>query len=111
MYAISNGTKFHHSTMSFGLPPTTPNHPYPQPFFGVVDNTVHAFQLVLAAQKGMVPRISQRLKQIELREVITSGAIFVFSVEESGMKRWRDGLFWTPSRIDGNFLVSGSAVL
>lgn len=97
--------------MSFGLPPTTPSHPYLKPFFGVVDNTIHAFQLVLAAQRGIVPRIAQRLKQAELREMITSGAVFIFSVEESGMKRWRDGLFWTPSRIDGNFLVSVLAML
>lgn len=37
--------------------------------------------------------------------MIKSGAVFVFSVEESGIKRWTDGLLWSPSRIVGNFLV------
>jgi hypothetical protein len=37
--------------------------------------------------------------------MITSGAVFVFGVEESGIKRWTDGLLWSPSRIVGNFLV------
>jgi len=38
--------------------------------------------------------------------MITSGAVFVFSVEESGIKRWTDSMVWSPSRIVGNFLVS-----
>ncbi|TCD64041.1 hypothetical protein EIP91_004590 [Steccherinum ochraceum] len=37
--------------------------------------------------------------------MIRSGAIFVFSVDESGIKRWTEGLQWSPSRIAGNFLV------
>lgn len=94
--------------MSFGTPTTIPSHP--SPFFGVVDTTENAFRLVIAAQRGLVPRIAQRLRHAELKEMITNGAVFVFSVEESGMKRWRDGLFWSPSRIDGNFLVSASSV-
>ncbi|KZP07643.1 hypothetical protein FIBSPDRAFT_762643 [Athelia psychrophila] len=89
--------------MSFGTPTTVPGHP--SPFFGVVDTTENAFRLVIAARRGLVPRISQRLRHAELKEMITNGAVFLFSVEESGMKRWRDGLFWSPSRIDGNFLV------
>lgn len=38
--------------------------------------------------------------------MIRSGAVFVFSVEESGIKRWTEGLAWSQSRISGNFLVS-----
>lgn len=37
--------------------------------------------------------------------MIKSGAVFVFSVAESGIKRWTDGMLWSPSRIQGNFLV------
>src|ERR1700728_1095966 len=79
-----------------------------QPFFGVVDNTVHAFRLILAAQKGLVPRIVRRPSDTERREMIISGAVFIFGVEESGIKRWRDGLLWSASRIEGNFLVSST---
>lgn len=58
--------------------------------------------------------------------MIKSGAVFVFSVEESGIKRWTgeiafitqtasaydaDGLLWSPSRIVGNFLVGSSTFM
>lgn len=75
-------------------------------FFGIVDNTVEALRLVRAAQLGIVPRIRQRLNSEERDTMIVSGAVFVFDVEEAAMKRWTDGRLWTPSRIDGNFLVS-----
>ena len=38
--------------------------------------------------------------------MVQSGAVFVFDEHESGIKRWTDGLVWSPSRILGNFLVS-----
>ncbi|KZP04898.1 hypothetical protein FIBSPDRAFT_940754 [Athelia psychrophila] len=76
-----------------------------KPFHGLVDNTVHAFRLVLAAETGLVPRIIRRLSQGEHTRMVESGAVIVFNVQESGMKRWRDGLLWSPSRIEGNFLV------
>jgi hypothetical protein len=37
--------------------------------------------------------------------MITSGSVFVFDEVESGIKRWTDGFFWSPSRILGNFLL------
>jgi hypothetical protein len=37
--------------------------------------------------------------------MITSGSVFVFDEDESGIKRWTDGFFWSPSRILGNFLL------
>jgi hypothetical protein len=37
--------------------------------------------------------------------MVQSGAVFVFDEHESGIKRWTDGLVWSPSRILGNFLV------
>lgn len=37
--------------------------------------------------------------------MVKSGAVFIFSVEESGIKRWTEGLAWSQSRISGNFLV------
>lgn len=99
------------------------------PFSGYVETTSDALRLIQAARCGLIPRITRRLNELERRSMIKSGAIFVFSVEESGIKRWTDGtvfcmfvthmfnglisfLFdfpgytWTPSRISGNFLVS-----
>ena len=76
------------------------------PFDGFVETTVHALRLIQAARQGVIPRITRRLNDAERRTMVHSGAVFVFSVEESGIKRWTDGLLWSPSRIVGNFLVS-----
>ncbi|KAK7461836.1 hypothetical protein VKT23_008265 [Stygiomarasmius scandens] len=75
------------------------------PFHGYVETTVHALRLIHAARQGIIPRITRRLNDTERRSMVKSGAVFIFSVEESGIKRWTDGLLWSPSRIVGNFLV------
>ncbi|KIY43806.1 hypothetical protein FISHEDRAFT_52585, partial [Fistulina hepatica ATCC 64428] len=72
---------------------------------GYVETTGQALRLIYAARQGVIPRITRRLTDNERRKMIKSGAVFVFSVEESGIKRWTDGLLWSPSRIVGNFLV------
>lgn len=54
----------------------------------------------------MIPRITRRLNDTERRAMVKSGAVFIFATEESGIQRWTEGLAWSPSRIDGNFLVS-----
>lgn len=61
------------------------------PFCGYVDTTADALRLIQAARCGIVPRITRRLNELERRAMIKSGAVFVFSVEESGIKRWTDG--------------------
>ncbi|KAJ7284393.1 Gti1/Pac2 family-domain-containing protein [Mycena rebaudengoi] len=85
--------------MSSSLPTDIP------PFYGAVETTMNALRLIHAARQGVIPRITRRLNDAERRTMIKSGAVFVFSVEESGIKRWTDGLLWSPSRIVGNFLV------
>lgn len=86
-----------------------PLHPNSQPFVGIVDTTVQAMRLVYAAQQGIIPRTIRRLTAEERKTMIFSGAVFVFGVEESGIKRWTDGRLWSPSRITGNFLVSSES--
>ncbi|KAJ3711332.1 Gti1/Pac2 family-domain-containing protein [Lentinula raphanica] len=75
------------------------------PFHGYVETTTNALRLIHAARQGVIPRITRRLNDTERRSMIKSGAVFIFSVEESGIKRWTDGLLWSPSRIVGNFLT------
>ncbi|KAJ7850721.1 Gti1/Pac2 family-domain-containing protein [Mycena leptocephala] len=75
------------------------------PFYGAVETTLHALRIIQAARQNVIPRITRRLNDAERRTMIKSGAIFVFSLEESGIKRWTDGLLWSPSRIVDNFLV------
>ncbi|KAF9460341.1 Gti1/Pac2 family-domain-containing protein [Collybia nuda] len=81
------------------------SNPDVPPFTGYVETTVNALRLIHAARQGVIPRITRRLNDSERRTMITSGAVFIFSVDESGIKRWTDGLLWSPSRIVGNFLV------
>lgn len=82
-----------------------------QHFIGYVETTTDALRLIMAARQGIIPRITRRLNDSERRSMIRSGAVFVFCVEESGIKRWTEGLSWSPSRIVGNFLVCHSIPL
>ena len=80
-------------------------YPNAELFSGLVETTLDAIYLVEAARQGKIPRIVRRLNSSERQAMIKSGAVFTFSVEESGIKRWTDSMLWSPSRIDGNFLV------
>ncbi|THU79531.1 hypothetical protein K435DRAFT_631988, partial [Dendrothele bispora CBS 962.96] len=75
------------------------------PFHGYVETTVQALRLIYAAHQSLIPRTTRRLNDLERRSLIKSGAVFIYGVEESGIKRWTDGLLWSASRKAGNFLV------
>ncbi|KAF9648742.1 hypothetical protein BDM02DRAFT_3095860 [Thelephora ganbajun] len=75
------------------------------PFHGFVETTADALRLIQAARQGVIPRITRRLNEEERVTIVRSGAVFVFSVEESGIRRWTEGLSWSASRIAGNFLL------
>lgn len=82
------------------------------PFRGYCENTHDALILFEAAKRGIIPRVTRRLTDREKAAMIKSGAVFVFDEHESNIKRWTDGMSWSPSRIYGNYLVStGDAVL
>ncbi|WWD22260.1 hypothetical protein CI109_106751 [Kwoniella shandongensis] len=86
---------------------TAPSPPPPNldpPFRGYIETTFDALLVFEAARRGMIPRVTRRLIERE-RGMVQSGAVFVFDEHESGIKRWTDGLVWSPSRILGNFLV------
>ncbi|ODN96948.1 hypothetical protein I350_07923 [Cryptococcus amylolentus CBS 6273] len=84
-------------------PPSPPCNLDP-PFRGYIESTFDALLVFEAARRGMIPRVTRRLIERE-RGMVQSGAVFVFDEHESGIKRWTDGLVWSPSRILGNFLV------
>jgi Gti1/Pac2 family transcription factor len=81
--------------------PTTWTEP---PWSGWIETTGDALLILEAARRGLIPRVTRRLVESE-RKMITSGSVFVFDEDESGIKRWTDGFFWSPSRILGNFLL------
>ncbi|KAK2464993.1 hypothetical protein APHAL10511_003069 [Amanita phalloides] len=82
-------------------PATTWSEP---PWCGWIETTGDALLILEAARRGLIPRVTRRLVDSE-RKMITSGSVFVFDEDESGIKRWTDGFFWSPSRILGNFLL------
>ncbi|PBK62005.1 hypothetical protein ARMSODRAFT_896008 [Armillaria solidipes] len=75
-----------------------------EPFYGYVKMAVNVLHLIHTARQRVIPHITRHLNDLEQWDIIKSGSVFVFSVEESGIKQWTDGLLWPPSRIVGNFL-------
>ncbi|GES96495.1 Gti1/Pac2 family-domain-containing protein [Rhizophagus clarus] len=73
-------------------------------FRGYIETTQDTLLIFEACRRGILPRICRRLQEKE-RKIVTSGSVFVFDERESGIKRWTDGLVWSPSRILGNFLI------
>lgn len=74
-------------------------------FLGHVDTTQDALILFQATLNGRLPAVSRRPHDRERSELVKSGSVFVFNEQASGIKRWTDGIAWSPSRILGNFLV------
>ncbi|KAH7886765.1 Gti1/Pac2 family-domain-containing protein [Phlebopus sp. FC_14] len=95
---ISASTSANNTNQS---PSTTWTEP---PWSGWIETTGDALLILEAARRGLIPRVTRRLVDSE-RKMITSGSVFVFDEDESGIKRWTDGFFWSPSRILGNFLL------
>lgn len=91
----------HASSSSSQNAPNTWTEP---PWSGWIETTGDALLILEAARRGLIPRVTRRLVDSE-RKMITSGSVFVFDEDESGIKRWTDGFFWSPSRILGNFLL------
>ncbi|ANB15804.1 Mit1p [Sugiyamaella lignohabitans] len=74
-------------------------------FSGYVANTHDAILLFQAAITGVLPLVPRRPHDRERAELIQSGSVFIFNEHNSGIKRWTDGIAWSPSRILGNFLI------
>ncbi|KAI1787638.1 Gti1/Pac2 family-domain-containing protein [Ganoderma leucocontextum] len=72
---------------------------------GWIKTAKDAMLVLEAARSGIVPRVTRRFHEAEKRSIIQSGAIFVFTEEESGIKRWTDPYLWTASRMQGCFLM------
>ena len=47
----------------------------------------------------------------ERNQLIHSGSIFTYEEGASEIKRWTDGVIWSPSRLLGNFLIYHNAFL
>ncbi|OAD03270.1 hypothetical protein MUCCIDRAFT_121716, partial [Mucor lusitanicus CBS 277.49] len=71
---------------------------------GYIETTQDSLLVFEACRRNILPKVSRRLQERE-RKMVRSGSVFVFDEKDSGIKRWTDGLVWSPSRILGNFLI------
>jgi Gti1/Pac2 family transcription factor len=74
-------------------------------FTGHVATTNDALILFEACLTGQLSHVPRRPHDRERNMLIRSGCVFIYEENASGIKRWTDGVTWSPSRILGNFLV------
>ena len=72
---------------------------------GRVETTRDALLTFEACVQSIFHLCSCRPQDRERDSLIASGNIFVYEEAASGIKRWTDGIPWSPSRILTNFLV------
>ncbi|KAK6424321.1 Global transcription regulator sge1 [Oleoguttula sp. CCFEE 5521] len=74
-------------------------------FHGFVHNSMDGLILFEACLSGRLHHVPRRPHDRERQHLIKSGSIFIYEENASGIKRWTDGVAWSPSRILGNFLI------
>ncbi|GAB7342623.1 hypothetical protein MBLNU457_g0791t1 [Dothideomycetes sp. NU457] len=74
-------------------------------FHGFVHNSMDGLVLFEACLSGKLHHVPRRPHDRERGSLIKSGNIFIYEENASGIKRWTDGVAWSPSRILGNFLI------
>ena len=72
---------------------------------GHIETTKDALIIFEACFTGQLAHCFRRPHDRERNELIVSGNVFVYEEATSGIKRWTDGVPWSPSRILTNFLI------
>ena len=72
---------------------------------GHVETTKDALLIFEACFAGTLAHCFRRPHDRERSQLIVSGNVFVYEEATSGIKRWTDGIPWSPSRILTNFLI------
>ncbi|KAK1487025.1 Gti1/Pac2 family protein [Colletotrichum tamarilloi] len=81
------------------------NVPLNPTFIGHVASTLDALVLFEACLSSALHHVPRRPHDRERQDLIKSGNVFIYEEHSSGIKRWTDGVAWSPSRILGNFLI------
>ncbi|KAH7308225.1 Gti1/Pac2 family-domain-containing protein [Stachybotrys elegans] len=74
-------------------------------YVGYIATTQDALVLSESCLRGIKNHVPRRPHDRERQSLIKSGSVFVYEEQSSGIKRWTDGVSWSPSRILGNFLI------
>ncbi|KAK5279304.1 Global transcription regulator sge1, partial [Cryomyces antarcticus] len=72
---------------------------------GFVSDSADGLVLFEGCLAGKLNHVPRRPHDRERTSLITSGSVFIYEENASGIKRWTDGVAWSPSRILGNFLI------
>ena len=72
---------------------------------GHIETTKDALIIFEACFSGALAHCHRRPHDRERGSLIVSGNVFVYEEATSGIKRWTDGIPWSPSRILTNFLI------
>ncbi|KAL8804921.1 MAG: hypothetical protein Q9200_005628 [Gallowayella weberi] len=72
---------------------------------GHVETTKDALLIFEGCFQGTLAHCFRRPHDRERADLIVSGNVFVYEEATSGIKRWTDGIPWSPSRILTNFLI------
>lgn len=81
------------------------SNPLRPTFEGLVASTFDSLILFEACLDGRLTHVPRRPHDRERQDLIKSGNVFIYEEHASGIKRWTDGVSWSPSRILGNFLI------
>ena len=81
------------------------SNPLNPTFEGHIASTLDALLLFEACLSGHLNHVPRRPHDRERQDLIKSGHVFIYEEHASGIKRWTDGVSWSPSRILGNFLI------
>ena len=75
-------------------------------FYGYVATTNDALLIFEAARRNRIlQKVYRCPRDRDQSRLIKSGNIFVFDEQESGIRRWVDGIAWFPPRILSNYLI------
>jgi len=72
---------------------------------GRIETTRDALIVFEACLTGYLRHCLRRPTEAELPQLIASGNVFVYDEATSGIKRWIDGKWWSPSRTLANFFL------
>ncbi|RCI10975.1 hypothetical protein L249_5355 [Ophiocordyceps polyrhachis-furcata BCC 54312] len=81
------------------------SNPLSPTWHGFIASAVDALLLFEASLAGMISHVPRRPHDRERQDLIKSGSVFIYEENSSGIKRWTDGVSWSPSRILANFLI------
>ncbi|KAI8710270.1 hypothetical protein NCS52_01590400 [Fusarium sp. LHS14.1] len=86
---------------------TSLQHPLSPTFEGYVSSGMDALILFEASLSGRLNHSPRQIHDCERNYLIRSGNVFIYEMQASGIRHWKDGIFWTSDLVpdEEGFLV------